>query len=135
MRIFPRNLDPDAPMSCMQVEIFGELYISKCFLMNRLVSSCPKTNNQTHTQKKKNKQKSDNTEAEKLQIISPSMDSALLLAAQFAVYFSQSVFPNYHRFRAQLRKERGGDSWSGADLLSCGISRLTSRFDEMTVFF
>ena len=120
VRIFPRNLDPDAPMSCMQVEIFGELYISKCFLMNSLVSSCPKTNNQTHTQKKQtNKQKSDNTEAEKLQIISPSMDSALLLAAQSAVYFSQSVFPNYHRFRAQLRKERG--RIVGVKLICCHV--------------
>ena len=51
VRIFPRNPDPDARISCMQVEIFGELYISKCFLMNRLVSCCPKTNNQTQTKK------------------------------------------------------------------------------------
>ena len=51
VRIFPRNPDPDARISCMQVEIFGEQYISKCFLMNRLVSSCPKTNNQTQTKK------------------------------------------------------------------------------------
>ncbi|XP_015748264.1 PREDICTED: uncharacterized protein LOC107328062 isoform X2 [Acropora digitifera] len=27
VRIFPRNLDPDAPISCIQVEIFGEPYI------------------------------------------------------------------------------------------------------------
>ena len=41
VRIFPRNLDPDAPISCIQVEIFGEPYISKCLLMNSLVSSPP----------------------------------------------------------------------------------------------
>ena len=52
VRIFPRNLDPDAPISCIQVEIFGEPYISKCLLMNSLVSS-PSPPSQISTTTKK----------------------------------------------------------------------------------
>ena len=52
VRIFPRNVDPDTPITCMQVEIYGEPYISKCLLVNRLVSSCAgkKQNKKTNKQ-------------------------------------------------------------------------------------
>ena len=59
VRIFPRNLDPDAPISCIQVEIFGEPYISKCLLMNSLVSSPPPPKYQQ--QPRSNKKKSNAT--------------------------------------------------------------------------
>ena len=100
VRIFPYRHIPDTPFICMQVEIFGEPYISKCFLMNRLVSSCPKSNNQT--QRKKKKKKSENTEAENLQITSPNLDLALLLAAHFVVFFflrGRTITDSGHSFR------------------------------------
>ena len=46
VRIFPRNVDPEARISCMQVEIFGEPYISKCLLMNSIVREFKKLRRQ-----------------------------------------------------------------------------------------
>ena len=99
VRIFPYRHIPDTPFICMQVEIFGEPYISKCFLMNRLVSGCLKTNRQPNTNQKK--KKSENTEAENLQIISSNLDLALLLAAHFFVFFSlcgRTIIDSGHSF-------------------------------------
>ena len=116
VRIFPYRHIPDTPFICMQVEIFGEPYISKCFLMNRLVSSCPKTNNQTQTKRLRTFKLFRRTWTWRFCLLHTSSYSFLYVAEPSSIQGTA------------LQKEGEGVSWSGADSLSRGISRFTSRF-------
>ena len=116
VRIFPYRHIPDTPFICMQVEIFGEPYISKCFLMNRLVSSCPKTNNQTQTKKKKEIRKHRGWEPSNY-FVEPGLGASACCTLLRILF---SMWPNHHRFRAQLYKRRGKE-WVGVGLIRCHV--------------
>ena len=116
VRIFPRNVDPDTPMTCMQVEIYGEPYISKCLLVNRLVPSCAGKNKQKNKQTKR-------TQATlrtckfiplNLELVLSLLRNSLKLVYSFSVY-DRTVTIQGHS------KENEGDGGVGVGLIHCHL--------------